>query len=111
LRGKKVREVFLENVKLYLKCGVYPEERKIGVNVLVSVRVRSQNFVDYEELYKLVVSLRDKEFKYLEEFQDKLLSLIVEKWCPDSVRIRVLKLSVPFQNSFECAGVELSWER
>ena len=110
MQGKKIREVFLENAKLHLKCGVYPEERKLGVNVLVSVRVKSKNSVDYEELYKLLCSLKDEEFKYLEDFQDKLLSLIIEKWKPGSVKIKTVKLSVPFQNSFEQVGVELSWE-
>jgi dihydroneopterin aldolase len=112
LQGKLERKVFLEEIKLHIKCGVYPEERKLGVEVLVSVEVTSEIFVDYEELYKTVVEVANSQkFTYLEEFQDKLLSNIIDNWNPNFVRIRTLKLSLPFQNSFKGGGVELVWEK
>lgn len=106
----KERTVFVERVKLHLKCGVYEEERRLGVQTEVSVRVVSDSFVDYGELYSLITETSKKVYTYLEEFQDNLLARIIDRWRPKRVLIRVEKLSVPFQHSFGSAGVELYWE-
>lgn len=110
-RGKLERTVFIEGLKLYLKCGLYPEERKLGVEIELTVEVTSKEFVDYQELYRAVLDVSKKTFTYIEEFQDELLKTILEKWNSDFVRIKSVKLSVPFQNSFKGAGVELLWKR
>jgi len=112
LQGKIERKVFLEDVKLLLKCGVYPEERKLGVEVLVSVEISSEEFVDYEKLYNEVFRVANtKEFIYLEDYQEELLDNILKNWNPNSVRIKISKLSLPFQNSLKRGGVELLWKR
>lgn len=110
-RGKLRRTVFIEGLKLHLKCGVYPEERKLGVEVELTVEVAADTFVDYEELHSTILHLSSGTFTYLEEFQDLLLNRILERWNPESVRIKTVKLSMPFQNSFRGAGVELLWKR
>ena len=110
-RGKLRRTVFIEGLKLHLKCGVYPEERKLGVEVELTVEVTADTFVDYEELHSTILQLSSETFTYLEEFQDLLLNRILERWNPESVRIKTVKLSMPFQNSFKGAGVELLWKR
>ena len=94
-----------------MKCGVYPEERKLGVEVEMTVEVSSEEFVDYQKLYETVLKASEKTFTYIEEFQDDLLNNIIKRWNPDFVRIKSVKLSVPFQNSFKGAGVELIWKR
>ncbi len=111
LKGRIRRKVFIEDLKLHLRCGVYPEERKLGVEIKLSVEVCSREFVDYQELYRVISEVSNKTYTYLEDFQDELLRVIVEKWDPDFVRIETIKLSVPFQNSFKGVGVELLWER
>ena len=110
-RGRLKRTVFIEGLKIHVKCGVYPEERKLGVEVQLSVEVTSEKFVDYQELYRIILSVAEGTFVYLEEFQSKMLEKILSRYDPTSVRIRVTKLSVPFQNSFKGAGVELIWEK
>ena len=110
-RGKLRRTVFIEGLKLHLKCGVYPEERKLGVEVELTVEITAETFVDYEELHSTLIQVSSGTFTYIEEFQDVLLNTILEKWNPESVRIKTVKLSMPFQNSFKGAGVELLWER
>ncbi len=111
LKGRTERKVFIEGLKLHLKCGVYPEERKLGVEVEMTVEVSSEEFVDYQKLYETVLKASEKTFTYIEEFQDDLLNNIIKRWNPDFVRIKSVKLSVPFQNSFKGAGVELIWKR
>ena len=49
-RGKFRRTVFIEGLKLHLKCGVYPEERKLGVEVELTVEITAETFVDYLSL-------------------------------------------------------------
>jgi dihydroneopterin aldolase len=106
----KERSVFIEGLKLHLKCGVYEEEKTLGVQTRVSVRVVSEGFVDYQELYNLIREVSRQVYTYIEDFQDALLERVIERWRPGKVFIRVEKLSVPFQHSFEGAGVELYWE-
>ncbi len=103
--------VFIERLKLYLKCGVYEEEKSLGVQVELDVKVTSSEFVDYQQLYLTVLEISKNTFTYIEEFEEKLLEKIIDKWNPESVIIRVVKLSIPFQHSFERAGVELRWKR
>ena len=110
-KGKLERRGFIEGLKLHVKCGVYPEERKLGVEIELTVEVSSKEFVDYQELYRAFLDVSRKTFTYIEEFQDELLKTILKKWNPDFVRIKSVKLSVPFQNSFKGAGVELLWKR
>lgn len=110
-KGRVRRTVFIEDLKLHLKCGVYPEERKLGVEIELTVEVSSQEFVDYQKLYETVLESSERTFTYIEEFQDELLNNIIKRWNPDFVRIKSVKLSVPFQNSFKGAGVELIWKR
>ncbi len=104
--------VFLDGVKLLVKCGVYREERELGVQLKVSVKVTSEKFVDYQELYELLLETAcSRAFKYMEEFGQEFIGRVVENWSPESVIMKIVKVSVPFQHSFNEAGVELVWRR
>jgi dihydroneopterin aldolase len=107
----KERSVFLKGVKLFAKCGVYREERELGVQLLVDLEVFSDSFVDYQELYSLLKDSATKEFTYLEDLHDWLIEQIINKWNPKEVIIKTVKHSVPFQHSFEGAGVVTRWKR
>jgi len=103
--------VFIERAKLHLKCGVYEEERELGVQVEVSVKVNSESFVDYQELYNLILKASSSTYTYLEDFMKYLNMLIIDKFNPKEIIITACKLSVPFQHSFERVGVEMRWKR
>lgn len=103
--------VFIENIKAFIRCGVFEEERKLGGQYEISLYVESEEFVDYQELYSLTMELTENTYTYMEDFAKELLFRITEKWNPDSVIIRVNKLSVPFKHSFERAGIEIRWVR
>ena len=106
------RSVFIEGMKLYVKCGVFEEERRLGGQILMDVKVESKEFVDYQELHNLILTIVNKnQFTYLEELGESLLNKIKENWHPELVIIRIAKLSMPFQNSFSKAGVEIIWEK
>jgi dihydroneopterin aldolase len=45
----------------------------------------------------------------MEDFGKKLLLCIIEKMNPDSVIIKINKLSIPFKHSFDRAGIEIKW--
>jgi|OM-RGC.v1.029348028 dihydroneopterin aldolase len=110
LQGKVERSVFIEGMRLHLKCGTYPEERSLGVQVKLSVKLTGE-FVDYQELHNLILRLSRNTYTYLEEFQEALLKEVLNRWNIDSAIIETVKLSVPFQHNFERVGVELRWRR
>jgi len=104
--------VFLNGIRLHVRCGVYDEERSLGVQLKVSVKVTAEEFVDYQELYAAVVeTASSREFRFLEEFAQELVNRIVKRWNARLVIIKIIKLNVPFQHSFEEAGVEVVWRR
>jgi len=106
------QSVFLEGLKLHLRCGVYEEERSLGVQVEVSVKVTSEKFIDYRELHDIILKIaQDRVFVYLEDFAMLLLGVIRKKWEADSVIIEVTKVSVPFQHSFKRVGIKLEWQK
>ena len=78
------RSVFIEGMKLYVKCGVFEEERKLGVQILMDVKVESKEFVDYQELHNLILTIVNKnQFTYLEELGESLLNKIKGKCIPN----------------------------
>ncbi|SNR90511.1 dihydroneopterin aldolase [Desulfurobacterium atlanticum] len=107
---KKVT-VFIRKCKLHIRCGVYEEERKLGVEVEVDIKVLSEKFVDYQELYNLLVRTSNEEFIYLEDFTETVINNINRKWNCEKIEITVSKRSLPFQNSMEAAGINVVWEK
>ncbi|WP_457569822.1 dihydroneopterin aldolase [Desulfurobacterium sp.] len=108
---RKRTRVFLEGCKVHLKCGVYEEERKLGVEVELDLEVESKNFVDYEKLYRIVLELSQKEFIYLEDFSDELIGNLCRQFDPDVINIKLAKRSLPFHNSMKSAGIKIVWEK
>ncbi|WP_456397440.1 dihydroneopterin aldolase [Desulfurobacterium sp.] len=108
---RKRTKVFLEGCKIHLKCGVYEEERKLGVEVELDLEVESRNFVDYEKLYKIVLKLSQEEFVYLEDFSDRLINELCGYFDPDVINIKLAKRSLPFYNSMRSAGIKIVWEK
>ncbi|WP_457568199.1 dihydroneopterin aldolase [Desulfurobacterium sp.] len=111
MKGKSSIRVFLEKCKVHLRCGVYEEERKLGVEVEINLEVESGKFVDYEKLYRMIIELSEEEFVYLEDFADRLIEKICGQFEPDVINIKIAKRSLPFHNSMESAGVKIKWER
>lgn len=107
---KKVT-VFIRKCKLHIRCGVYEEERKLGVEVDVDVKVLSEKFIDYQDLYNLLIEVSQKEFIYLEDFAETVINNINGKWSCEKIEITLSKRSLPFQNSMEAAGVNIIWEK
>ncbi len=105
------RRVFLRNVKLHVRCGVYAQERELGVEVLVNILVESLEFVDYQKLYYILNDVASEQFRYLEDFLEKVLEKIKKVWEIEFAILRAEKLSLPFQNSMESAGVEVEWRK
>ena len=105
------RSVFVDGMRLWVRCGVYEEERRLGVQLELSVELISSDFIDYQQLHQVILEVAKGEFTYLEEFQDALLDKFRELWNLDSVIIETVKLSVPFQHNFRRVGVKLKWSR
>jgi len=82
----------------------------MGVQVKVDVRVTSEAFVDYQKLYAVLLDIAGKStFTYIEDFAERVIEEVRRRWKPSAVEVVVSKLSVPFQHSFESAGVKLRW--
>ena len=111
LRRLQVKtKVFLKGVKVHVNCGVYRDERSIGVDAKMDVEVESVGFVDYEELYRTVREASRGEFEYVENLLESVAAAVMKRWKVKVIKLRLSKLSLPFENFLEAAGVEMEWK-
>jgi len=103
--------IFIEKCKLHLKCGVYEEERKLGVEVEIDIKVQADEFVDYEQLYGILTETTTEKFTYLEQFSERIVEKIRKMWNTEKIEVSISKRSLPFQNSMKAAGIITIWEK
>ncbi len=107
---KKTVKVFIEDMKLHINCGVYKDERSIGVDANLQAEAESKEFIDYEKLYSVIKEASKGEFEYVEDLLEKIAGEIFKKWDVNRLRLKLNKLSLPFENTAKSAGVEIVWE-
>jgi dihydroneopterin aldolase len=107
---RKRVKVFIDEMKLHVHCGVYKDERGIGVDAKLSVEVESDEFVDYEKLYQVIKKVSKGEFEYIETLLETIAKEIFKIWKVKVLKLRLYKMSLPFENTMKSAGVEIVWE-
>ncbi len=120
MSGESRRKVFLRDIEVLLKVGIYPHERvaqRVVVNAdiegMFPARVNSlADCFDYDAVHKLVTETWPVQphVDLLETCVDALLAHI---FCSDTrvdmARVSVAKLDI-YPDS-KCAGVETTWTR
>lgn len=115
---KSVR-ISLNDLQFFAYHGVFEQERRVGNEFLVSVRIdipptESMNndsldgTVSYADIYEIVKERMQKPSQLLEKVAIDISNLLLDRW-PEilSGRIEVKKLGVPISGICGDAGVEI----
>lgn len=112
-------EVFLNEVRFYAYHGVLPQERKVGGEYTVSVKVaydyssaadtdQVDDTLNYAELYDLVKYEMEKPSQLLEHVASRIGKAVFQKWPKaESVEVSVVKNNPPMGAACKGAGVNL----
>jgi dihydroneopterin aldolase len=112
LQGSLEVEVFVRDLLLFSRCGVYEEERKLGGRFLVSIRVGCEDFVDYSYLVELAKETAERRtYETMESLGKSILEEIISKCGVNWVIIEIEKLNVPLKDCLKTAGVRLEWRK
>ncbi|GEM_PF-925662 len=112
MQGSLEVEVFVKDLLLFSRCGVYEEERKLGGRFLVSMRVGCEDFVDYTYLVKLArETAESKTYETIESLGKSILEEITSKCAVSWVIIEIEKLNLPLKECLKTAGVRLEWKK
>ena len=114
--------VFLQGVRFYAFHGVMAQERKVGGEFLVDLRVgypieaamQSDEVADtlnYAELYQLVKAEMDVPSKLLEHVAGRIVRKIQEQFPKvSSISLKITKKNPPMGADCDGAGVDLRFE-
>jgi dihydroneopterin aldolase len=116
-------EIFLHDVRLFARHGVMPQERTVGGEFAVSLRVVYDitqaiatddvaHTLSYAELYDLVVREMAVPSKLLEHVAGRIAHAVLQTWAQaDSVSVELTKLNPPMGASCAGAGISLTITR
>ena len=111
--------VFLRGVRFYAFHGVMPQERKVGGEFLVDLRVGYPieaamqsddvtNTLNYAELYQLVKREMDIPSQLLEHVAGRITRQISEQFPQvSSIDLKITKVNPPMGADCDGAGVEV----
>lgn len=114
--------IFLQGVRFYAFHGVMPQERKVGGEFLVDLKVgypieaamQSDEVADtlnYAELYQLVKAEMDVPSKLLEHVAGRIVRKIQEQFAKvTSIDLKITKKNPPMGADSDGAGVEVRFE-
>lgn len=111
--------ILLENVKFHAFHGVLPQERKVGNDYLVSLRI-GYNFsramvsdevndtLNYAEVYQLLSQEMSVPSALLERVAGRIGDRLFRKFPPiQSIDLTIIKVNPPMGADSEGAGVEV----
>ena len=125
MRSEKVRNegyIFLQNVRFYAFHGVLPQERKVGGEFLVDLRVgypiqeametdEVACTLNYAELFALVKAEMEVPSKLLEHVAGRIVHRIQEQFPKvSSINLKITKKNPPMGADSDGAGVLLKVE-
>ena len=96
----------LEGVKLRAKTAYFEWERKLGVQLVIDVRIELKKMpstlsdsVDYVDVHRILKEEAKKEYRLLEEFAQVVVQRILdEDQASKSVYIKIRKPFLPIEN-------------
>lgn len=115
-------KITLSNLRFYSRIGVLEQERIVGNQFEVSVKLvtDASNFkfeclestISYADVYEEVSAVMEGEWMLLESVAKKIAKKIVDRWeIVKRVEVTVSKLSVPIQGMQGTSSVEFFLEK
>ncbi len=109
--------VFIDKLKVLSSVGWYVEEREIGVELIVSIRIELNSSVisddlndtvDYAEIARLAVEISKQPVQLIETYIHNLKTSILERYAKTrSIKSIFIKIEKPqiFQSNLQYEGV------
>lgn len=122
-RLKRTTAIVLNNLKFYAYHGVLPQERTIGGEYLLSLRLGFdfdeatysdvlEDTINYADVYKSVKAEMEIPSQLLEHVGGRILTRLFADFPRlDKVELKLIKCNPPMGADCEGAGVEISEER
>lgn len=111
--------IILEDVRFHAYHGVMPQERNVGADFLVSLRMgydlskamasdKVEDTLNYAEVYQLVRQEMEQPSALLEHVAGRVVNVLVERFpMLTSIDLRLVKQNPPMGADCKGAGVEL----
>lgn len=111
--------IFLDEVRFHAFHGVMPQERTVGADFTVSLRVEYDfikaaesdvldDTISYADIYEVVKSEMDKPSQLLEHVALRIVKAVASRWPKvEKIDIRLAKDNPPMGADCKGAGVEI----
>jgi 7,8-dihydroneopterin aldolase/epimerase/oxygenase len=121
--GRKMDKIEIKGIKIYGYHGVMEEEKKLGQNFIVDLKIYKdlkmagetdsiENTVSYAEIYDSVKQIIKKEkYDLIERLAEKIAEEVLTKFAIDKIKVRVKKPNAPIYGNFKYVGVEIKRKR
>ncbi len=116
-------KIYLKNIRLYSYHGCMDEEKKIGSDYVVNLKVKTDlsassksdnlaDTVDYVNLYSIVKEEMDQRAKLLETVADRIINRVLKEH-PDVIKasVKVAKKNPPIGGNVEEVAVKRELRR
>ena len=116
-------EIYLRNIRLYSYHGCMDEEKKIGSDYVVNLKVKTDlsassksdnlaDTVDYVNLHSIVKEEMDQRAKLLETVADRIINRVLKEH-PDVIKasVKVAKKNPPIGGNVEEVAVKRELRR
>ena len=111
--------IFLDEVRFHAFHGVMPQERTVGADFTVSLRVEYDftkaaesdvldDTISYAEIYEVVKSEMERPSQLLEHVAMRIVKAVASRWPKvEKIDIRLVKDNPPMGADCKGAGVEI----
>jgi len=115
--------IFIEAIEFYGYHGLFDEEQAVGHRYVVDVELGTNtrrsgqsddlnDTIDYAAVARRVVAIGTSEkHRLIEAIAERLATVILDEFDAESVRIRLKKVSPPFNIIARSVGVEILRDR
>lgn len=117
-------KIKLNQMQFHAYIGVYPEERKIGQDVVINIALivnnqdmqklledKLENTINYGPVYQMVKEIvAQKDIKLIETLAAKILQAIEDEYGTqlDNIIVNIKKKNLPIDGVLDSAEVEVS---
>lgn len=115
--------IFIENMRLHAFHGVLPQEREVGNDYVVNLRIgyplddciASDDVADtlnYATAAEIIKTEMDKPSALIEHAAGRIITELRQRFDKiESIKIRIMKLAPPMSFDMDGAGVELEFRK
>lgn len=120
--GSIIQYIALENVRFFAPIGFYEEERVLGNEFFVDLKVGVpfqnpnsedlKNTINYEELYQVLVEVMSPKRRLLESAAEEILNAVLKKYpYVREVNVQIRKMNPPFGGDLATSVVSLEYRK